>query len=67
MIGISEKIKDKLFKVGKNRSSEGTAGEKGSGLGLMLVYEFVALNKGSISFESEVNCGTVFTLRFKSI
>jgi PAS domain S-box-containing protein len=66
-IGISDSIKNQLFKVGKNRSSEGTSGEKGTGLGLMLVYEFVAMNNGEISFTSEVNNGTTFKLKFKAV
>lgn len=64
-VGISDSIKDELFKIGKNRSSEGTAGEKGTGLGLMLVYEFVGMNNGEISFESNEKKGTVFYLKFK--
>jgi PAS domain S-box-containing protein len=65
-IGISDEIKHQLFKIGKNRSSEGTSGEKGTGLGLMLAYEFASMNNGEISFESELKKGTAFTLRFKS-
>lgn len=38
--------------------------ENGYGLGLRLVKEYVALNKGKISLESEFGKGTTFTLRF---
>ena len=42
----------------------GTNNEKGTGLGLVLVNEFVALNDGSISVSSEPGKGTTFTLEF---
>jgi signal transduction histidine kinase/ligand-binding sensor domain-containing protein len=38
----------------------GTAGEKGSGLGLMLCREFIEKNKGTFSIESERGKGSTF-------
>ncbi|GCD77757.1 hypothetical protein JCM31826_12390 [Thermaurantimonas aggregans] len=58
-IGISEENKEKLFTF-LTKSTLGTFGEKGSGLGLALVREFVEKNKGRIFFESELGKGTTF-------
>ena len=65
-VGISEEVKSKLFTIGKKQSTNGTAGEKGTGLGLMLSYEFVKLNGGQIEIESNVGQGTTFHTKFKS-
>jgi len=46
-------------------SSRGTSGERGSGIGLLLVKEFVNLNGGEISFKSEENKGTTFFLTLR--
>ncbi len=54
-----DKIND-LFLLKKDKSEKGTAGEKGTGLGLHLVKELVELNKGIISAASEIGKGTSF-------
>ncbi len=61
-IGISGAMMKNLFTVGGNQSKLGTAGEKGTGLGLVLSYEFVKLNSGTIDVESEVDKGTTFSV-----
>lgn len=65
-VGISDEFKSKLFSVGKKHSTNGTGGEKGTGLGLMLSYEFVKLNGGQIEIESSLGKGTTFHTKFKS-
>lgn len=45
-------------------SVKGTAGEKGTGLGLMLCKRFVDLNHGEIGVESQEGAGTVFSVTF---
>lgn len=61
-VGISESNLKKLFTVGSDTTSLGTAGEKGSGLGLLLSKSFVEKNSGSISVKSEENKGTAFII-----
>jgi signal transduction histidine kinase len=57
-IGMSEKEKNSLFNLSLKHSTKGTAGEKGSGLGLILCKEFTELNRGKLTLESEKNKGT---------
>jgi signal transduction histidine kinase len=61
-IGISDDLKENIFTIGKKQSIIGTAGEKGTGLGLILCNEFVKLNGGSLDIESKVGKGT--TIKF---
>lgn len=63
--GISYELKDKLFTPSGRKSEPGTEGEQGTGMGLMLVYEFIRINNGLIKVESEEGKGSVFTLIFK--
>jgi signal transduction histidine kinase len=64
-VGISAEVKQRLFTIGKKQSTNGTAGEKGTGLGLMLSYEFVKINKGEIVVESEEGKGSKFKVRIQ--
>jgi len=57
-IGIEPKKLSTIFDVDERKSSPGTEKEKGTGLGLMVAREFVHLNSGSISINSEVDKGT---------
>ena len=58
--GIKKENLDKLFNVDTKYTSEGTAGEKGSGLGLSLVKEIVEKHGGQIRVESEYGKGSEF-------
>jgi signal transduction histidine kinase len=62
-VGIPKEKLDKLFKLQDKKSTYGTSGEKGLGLGLQLVYEFMEMNNGSIEVESEEGKGTTFIIR----
>jgi signal transduction histidine kinase len=62
-VGMSREQTDQLFQIG-TKSRRGTKGESGSGIGLVLVKEFVELNKGSIRVESQPEKGTTFTIQF---
>jgi signal transduction histidine kinase len=60
-IGISPSILQKI-KAGKNIFSTGTKGEKGSGLGLIMVQALLSMNKGTLEISTEVGKGTTFEL-----
>lgn len=59
-IGMSPEEKDKLFKIEEKVGKIGTAGEDSTGLGLLLVKEFVEKNGGTIYLESEIGKGSNF-------
>ncbi len=63
-IGITDNLKNKLFKIDEHITSVGTFNEKGTGLGLILCKELIELHQGKIWIESEVEKGTTafFTL-----
>ena len=58
--GIKEELKDKVFSLSHNITTEGTEKEKGTGLGLLLVKEMIERNNGEIDFTSQENVGTSF-------
>lgn len=62
-VGMEEDQVLNLFKIEKSFTKQGTAGEKGSGLGLILTKELIEKNGGEISAKSRMNEGTTFTLR----
>jgi signal transduction histidine kinase len=64
-IGMRDEEVRKLFKVEKIHSKQGTAGETGSGLGLVLCHEFLTLNGGSIWVESKPGEGSIFSFSLK--
>ena len=59
-IGIPEERLTKLFRIGEDHITHGTAQEKGTGLGLILCQEFVEKNSGTIRVKSEWGKGSVF-------
>ncbi|MBN2522361.1 MAG: hypothetical protein JXB24_03755 [Bacteroidales bacterium] len=61
-IGISEEDKTKLFEIDGHILREGTSGELGTGLGLILCKEYIEKNKGKISVESKVEKGSMFQI-----
>ncbi len=61
-VGIPEEKLDKLFSSDGHFTTVGTNNERGSGLGLLLVSDFVKRNKGSLQVESEAGKGTIFTI-----
>lgn len=67
-MGIKKENLSKLFNVDTKFTTEGTAGEKGSGLGLSLCKEIIEKHNGKIWVESEFGKGSSFkfTLPFAS-
>ncbi|HCT29228.1 MAG TPA: hybrid sensor histidine kinase/response regulator [Bacteroidales bacterium] len=60
-IGIDDTTISKLFKINESIKTEGTAKERGTGLGLMLCKEFVDWHKGRIWVESQIGIGSKFS------
>jgi PAS domain S-box-containing protein len=65
-IGLTPEVKEKLFSLDKGYASKGTAGEKGTGFGLLIAREMVVKMGGEIWAESEPGNGSVFSFRIKS-
>jgi two-component system sensor histidine kinase/response regulator len=59
-IGIPQEDLSKLFQIDVKYSQVGTAGEQGTGLGLVLCKDLIEKNGGEIEVESEVGKGTIF-------
>jgi signal transduction histidine kinase len=59
-VGLNSELIGQLFKD-HVQSSPGTEKEYGSGLGLLLVKEFVEKNGGEISVKSVLNEGSTFS------
>lgn len=64
-VGMPKEVVANLFSIGSKQSTTGTGGEKGTGLGLMLSYEFLKKNGGKISVESAEGKGTTFRVALK--
>jgi len=60
-IGMSSDMISRLFDYDKKVCRPGTEGEPSSGLGLMIIREFVHRNRGEITVESIVNQGSKFS------
>lgn len=65
-VGMSSEKMQKLFTPAADGPTYGTEGEKGTGLGLLLCYEFMKANKGHIEVQSIEGQGTSFTLELPS-
>ncbi len=63
--GMPHEVSDDLFKVRVN-SMKGTSGEKVSGLGLILSYDFVLANEGKIWFNNNSGKGVTFSIELPS-
>ncbi|MEP4533374.1 MAG: tetratricopeptide repeat-containing sensor histidine kinase [Cyclobacteriaceae bacterium] len=62
-VGMADDKLTNLFQLQDKKSTYGTSGEKGLGLGLQLVYEFIERNNGSVEVESVEAVGTTFYIK----
>jgi len=60
-IGIAKDKLDNLYRIDIQQSTPGTNKEKGTGLGLILVKEFVMKQQGTLKIESTVGEGSIFS------
>lgn len=58
-IGIEEEKLSCIFEPDEKKSSTGTEGETGTGLGLLVVKQFITMQKGMISIKSKPGNGTI--------
>ena len=65
-IGIPDAIVNKLLDSESHVSTNGTRGEKGSGLGLKICQEIVQTNNGWMRIESKTGDGTTITFGIKA-
>lgn len=61
-VGMSEETIRKIFYQNEHYTSSGTNNEQGTGLGLIIIKEFVEINKGTIKVESVIGQGSTFVI-----
>lgn len=59
-VGIDSININKLFRIEESSATRGTAGEAGTGLGLIICKEFIERHNGKIWVESQPGVGTTF-------
>jgi two-component system, sensor histidine kinase and response regulator len=64
-VGMSLQEVNNLFNAGTHFTKRGTQNEKGIGLGLLLVKEFIEKNKGTITVSSELGKGSTFSITLR--
>ncbi|MBN1414873.1 MAG: PAS domain S-box protein [Bacteroidales bacterium] len=65
--GISAENIQKILSDSEFYSTQGTENEKGTGLGLKLVRNFIAQNNGNFNIQSEINKETCFSFTLPAI
>jgi two-component system sensor histidine kinase/response regulator len=62
-IGMDKKDIDKIFILDEFHSTEGTSGESGTGLGLIISREFAIMHGSELAVQSEKGKGTRFSFK----
>ena len=62
-VGMTAEVRDGLFRIDRRQSSLGTAGERGSGLGLLLCHDLAERLGTALEVASAPGEGTTFSLR----
>jgi signal transduction histidine kinase len=65
--GMTDETRNNLFKINRTKLRSGTAGERGTGLGLLLVAEHLEKNSGNIDVSSEPGMGATFIIKLPSL
>jgi PAS domain S-box-containing protein len=60
-IGMTKEEKKNLFNLDELQSTDGTSGEPGTGLGLIVCREFILIHGGDIEVKSEKGKGSTFS------
>lgn len=66
-IGMSSELIKGIMNLDSRSMRTGTNNETGTGLGLILCNEMIAMNNGSLSIESSEGKGTTFTIDLPSV
>lgn len=66
-VGIEKSSLPKIFDISNKLHTSGTENEKSTGLGLMIVKDFVEKNKGTITIDSEKGKGTIVSFTLPTI
>ena len=66
-IGMSDEIKNNLFRTNRKSTRKGTNMEEGSGMGLILAREFADKLGSTLSVESSVNVGSTISFDLQNI
>lgn len=61
-VGMTEEQVNRLLNKKGGYSAKGTSQEKGSGIGLLLSLEFLEVNNGKLSIESQLEVGSTFKI-----
>jgi len=62
-IGMTPEKLQNLFTLKREKSKRGLRGEKGTGLGLTLAYQFIGILGGELKVESQEKKGTTFIIQ----
>ncbi len=65
--GIDEKYLDEILQGKGKRKSKGTNGELGSGIGLVMVHDFLEKNNATLSVHTEKGKGSMFVIRIPNV
>jgi PAS domain S-box-containing protein len=60
-VGMDELTLKKIFKLDAKKSTPGTENETGTGLGLLIVKEFIEKHEGTIKVTSQPSKGSIFS------
>lgn len=64
-MGMSQQAVDAILNKSEFTSTSGTDNEKGTGLGLIIVKEFIAMNHAGLRIESKPGEGSTFCIDFR--